>query len=241
MNEQNVEAFVLNHRQALVAHIAGMLPENRVQDAEDFAQDALLKLWRRHKRGESLDASDGLGLPAALISAAYDVVHAAPEQPVLLRFRDHHAPVASVACVIDALPEPAQITRREISTGVWWYTAGLGKDGRPAEDFDQVGVTISKRGHWYGSRDRRNWLNNRVCRGAGCTASGRIPSNLDQALPGELCPAPPTADDLRAALEVPPNTSVAAPGIAPLTPALTSVTEVLVQHGVTDSPLPAAA
>ncbi|WP_030739352.1 hypothetical protein [Streptomyces sp. NRRL F-2890] len=238
----NVEALVPAHHQDLVAYIADRLPEHQVQNAEDLAQDTWMVVL---SRGEPLEGAGSPGLPAALIAAAYDVLHdvlhEALEQPELLRFRDHHAPAPSAACVIEALPAPDQITRSEISTGVWWYTAGLDRHGRPAEDWQHVGVTVTRRGHWYGSTDQRNWLNNRVCRGAGCTASGRIPSNLDYSLPGELCPDPPTAGNIRAALGVPPNTSVDAPTIAPLPAAPTGLDEVLVQHGVTDSPVAAAA
>ncbi|MFB7764220.1 sigma factor [Streptomyces xiamenensis] len=115
---------IATHHQGLVAHIAGLLPTHRQQDAEDLAQDVWLEVL---SGGEPVDAADGPGLPAALIAVIHDVLDTTPELPELVSFRDHHAPVvdspvldvpAAAPAITPLVPAPTSVVEVLVQHGV---------------------------------------------------------------------------------------------------------------------------
>lgn len=104
---ESVDLLAARHHRALVAHIAGVLPTSRQQDAEDLAQDVWMLAL---ERGEPIDIGGARGLPAALIALVHDVLAATPALPEQLPLRDHHAPVPSVDRVVEAAIEAAPAT-----------------------------------------------------------------------------------------------------------------------------------
>ncbi|MFI7278578.1 hypothetical protein [Streptomyces sp. NPDC049879] len=163
------------------ARLVGYVTELLPPTDTRYARPLSVRALARVRRDDESSTDADSGLPRGLATAVRGVVR----EWLHPTRRVHDQVVAAV------------LHREEYDRGTAFWT------GAAVLLPETERLVVTHRGHWFRTDDGRDWLDNRVCRG--CTATGGRDYILDACGP---CSRPPTADDIRAAFDLPDHTPV---------------------------------